>query len=491
MLTEREKELASLVQVLRDTLADLAGQAKTFNVDLMKTTDRINGLANIDDIRELKRRIASEAKELKNVVVEKQRRDDVLFMQLSRRVDALQSQLAEAQSEAEEDPLTGVANRRGFDRALREWTAIAEPHKKPFLLAMVEIDDFKTISEKHGHQVGDRVLLCVAQRLRREAGDKDIVARFGAESFAVLIRQATSIKPRSGSRRRSRRWPHSSTSTSTRAGGDDLVHVLRGGVTEFNPGETADELVKRADRALADARVPAAARWSRASGDASASSTGRRSAGGSRVLHAAPACASAHRQRNSLHRQARRSPRPQRGSASRSRGDGADAAPSSITPRSASFSAVSGSARMNGCAASGKFDDEKNTPESSHIGSITTFISPDTASMVRGARRDQQPEPRERKRAEQRQRRHQPQRARPTSRRTPASPNTSSAATSSTRNTEPRQQVREQVVAAPHRRRHQALEQLARARLTIEKPMPHRPVPMMFMPSRPGISQSM
>ena len=67
-------------------------------------------------------------------MVEKQRRDDVLFMQLSRRVDALQTQLAEAQREAEEDPLTGAANRRGFDRALREWTATASRTKKAFLL---------------------------------------------------------------------------------------------------------------------------------------------------------------------------------------------------------------------------------------------------------------------------------------------------------------------------------------------------------------------
>jgi diguanylate cyclase len=254
VLTEREKELGSLVQVLRDTLADLAGQAKSFNVDLMKTTDRINGLANIDDIRELKRRISSEAKELKNVVVEKQRRDDVLFMQLSRRVDALQSQLAEAQKEAEEDPLTGAANRRGFDRALREWTGGASRTKKPFLLAMVEIDEFKTITEKHGHQVADRVLLCVAQRLQAEASDKDIVARFGAESFAVLIRQmdldiaAQRLKASVQALAALEYEYEHEGKTAT------ISFTCCAGVTEFNPTETVDEFVKRADRARSDAR---------------------------------------------------------------------------------------------------------------------------------------------------------------------------------------------------------------------------------------------
>jgi diguanylate cyclase len=252
-LTEREKELASLVQVLRDTLADLAGQAKSFNVDLMKTTDRINGLANIDDIKELKRRISSEARELKNVVVEKQRRDDVLFMQLSRRVDALQTQLAEAQKEAEEDPLTGAANRRGFDRALREWAATATRTKKPFLLAMVEIDRFKAITEKHGHQVADRVLLCVAQRLQHDCTDKDIVARFGAESFAVLMRGAeldaaavqlkATVQALAALEYEYEQDGNSST----------VSFTCCAGVTEFNAGETAEDIVKRADRARSDA----------------------------------------------------------------------------------------------------------------------------------------------------------------------------------------------------------------------------------------------
>jgi diguanylate cyclase len=253
VLTEREKELASLVQVLRDTLADLAGQAKSFNVDLMKTTDRMSGLANIDDIRELKRRISSEAKELKNVVVEKQRRDDVLFMQLSRRVDALQTQLAEAQKEAEEDPLTGAVNRRGFDRALREWTATATRTRKSFLLAMVEIDHFKTITEKHGHQVADRVLLCVAQRLQHDAGDKDVVARFGAESFAVLIRSgeldAAAMKLKATVQ------ALAALEYEYEQGGkaSTVSFTCSAGVTEFNIGESAEDIVKRADRARADA----------------------------------------------------------------------------------------------------------------------------------------------------------------------------------------------------------------------------------------------
>src|SRR5690349_13399991 len=58
------------------------------------------------------------------------------------------------------------------------------------------------------------------------------------------------------------------------------------------------------------------------------------------------------------------------------------ASPRSMLARKASFVAVSGSALMNGCTACGKFSDEKNTPDNTHIGSIDRFIKPDTPSIV-------------------------------------------------------------------------------------------------------------
>ncbi|HEY8550757.1 MAG TPA: GGDEF domain-containing protein [Vicinamibacterales bacterium] len=254
VLVERERELTSLVQVLRDTLADLAGQAKTFNVDLLRSTDRISQLANLDDIRELKRQVASEARDLKNAVIEKQRRDDVLFMQMSKRVDALQMQLAEAQRQAEQDPLTSIANRRGFDRTLREWTALANRTRKPFSLAIVDIDDFKRINDTHGHQVGDRVLLCLAQHLTEAAAEGDFVARHGGEEFAVLMRHTgldAAVERMEASLRRiaSHEYNYQQSGREER-----LTFTCSAGVAEFSPGETGDDLLKRADRALYEAK---------------------------------------------------------------------------------------------------------------------------------------------------------------------------------------------------------------------------------------------
>jgi len=187
-------------------------------------------------------------------VVEKQRRDDVLFMQMSKRVDALQTQLAEAQKQAELDALTEIANRRGFDRAIKEWSLLAARSKQPFSVAMVDIDDFKRINDTYGHQVGDRVLLCLAQRLVEDAGDNQFVARVGGEEFAVLFRTTTMDAA-----------VERMAATLKRVAGLDYVFTIDGqeqrlrftcsaGVTEFNVGEGVDDTVKRADRALYEAK---------------------------------------------------------------------------------------------------------------------------------------------------------------------------------------------------------------------------------------------
>jgi diguanylate cyclase len=173
---------------------------------------------------------------------------------MSKRVDALQTQLAEAQKQAEQDALTEIANRRGFDRAIKECGVLAGRARQPFAVAMVDIDDFKQINDTYGHQVGDRVLLCLAQRLVEDAGDGHFVARVGGEEFAVLFR-ATTLEPAI----------EKMAATIKRVAGLDYVFKVEGvdqrlrftcsaGVTEYQAGESGEDTVKRADRALYEAK---------------------------------------------------------------------------------------------------------------------------------------------------------------------------------------------------------------------------------------------
>ena len=88
---------------------------------------------------------------------------------------------------AERDPLTGVANRRGFDRGLAELQdGTATPGSGALIL--LDLDNFKQVNDRLGHQRGDEVLRDVARAIRRRFRDTDLVARLGGDEFAVLLR---------------------------------------------------------------------------------------------------------------------------------------------------------------------------------------------------------------------------------------------------------------------------------------------------------------
>ena len=94
----------------------------------------------------------------------------------------LQRQMREL---AHTDPLTGLANRRDFDERLQEELARAVAGR-PFALALLDLDGFKPVNDRHGHAVGDRLLCEVADRLRHACGDDALVARQGGDEFAIL-----------------------------------------------------------------------------------------------------------------------------------------------------------------------------------------------------------------------------------------------------------------------------------------------------------------
>ena len=83
------------------------------------------------------------------------------------------------------DPLTGLPNRVLFDDRLRHALDRGRREHTPTCMLMIDLDDFKSINDLHGHQVGDRVLTAFAERLRSVLRASDTAARLGGDEFAV------------------------------------------------------------------------------------------------------------------------------------------------------------------------------------------------------------------------------------------------------------------------------------------------------------------
>ena len=91
------------------------------------------------------------------------------------------------QEAARTDPLTGAANRRAFEEQLATELARTRRHGKPLLLALVDVDHFKRINDRYGHDVGDRVLVELSDRVHAQLRSVDLLARVGGDEWALLL----------------------------------------------------------------------------------------------------------------------------------------------------------------------------------------------------------------------------------------------------------------------------------------------------------------
>lgn len=120
------------------------------------------------------------------------------FLSLTGVMVALKRRLVESEARQREianlDPLTGIANRRAFDSALRRELAARLDSQngrrrgddEPFALLVFDLDDFKAINDGYGHPVGDVVLRQTAERVQGILRSTDLLARIGGDEFAVL-----------------------------------------------------------------------------------------------------------------------------------------------------------------------------------------------------------------------------------------------------------------------------------------------------------------
>ncbi|GAB3102591.1 diguanylate cyclase [Aestuariicella hydrocarbonica] len=88
---------------------------------------------------------------------------------------------------AHHDPLTGLTNRSLFNDRLESALRAAHRHQRGLALLFLDINDFKSINDTHGHTVGDRVLCTIARRLERCVRETDTLARMGGDEFTVLL----------------------------------------------------------------------------------------------------------------------------------------------------------------------------------------------------------------------------------------------------------------------------------------------------------------
>lgn len=166
---------------------------------------------------------------------------------ISDRYQEMMRDLNEALREASHrDPLTGLYNRRMVMERLREETAMVVAGGSPYAIAMIDVDHFKRVNDQFGHEVGDRVLVEMAQALASRLQGDELCARWGGEEFMLIL-------PNTGIERA--RQVVENLQVHVRQvplviAEQQLWLTVSVGVALYQPGENFSAAIDRADRAL-------------------------------------------------------------------------------------------------------------------------------------------------------------------------------------------------------------------------------------------------
>ena len=98
----------------------------------------------------------------------------------------MKGQIRRSQIESYTDELTGVPNRRAFDRQFKSSLEYAKFEKQPLTIAMIDVDEFKFLNDQYGHTAGDEALRSVANYLTRFIRTQDMIARYGGDDFVII-----------------------------------------------------------------------------------------------------------------------------------------------------------------------------------------------------------------------------------------------------------------------------------------------------------------
>ncbi len=242
-----ERIRAGLNKILTEvgsTLSEAGDEARGFEGKLGGIANDVSDGQGLKDIRDLLTTLVEETRKMQTAT-STMRQD---FESKSQEIANLQEQLQHERKRAVTDPLTGLYNRLALlDRLTAAVGEVTEA--TPLSLVMIDIDDFKSVNDTHGHLIGDRVIRFVAQVLQKNTKGKDTAARYGGEEFTLLLPEtplkgaqavAESIREAVANARLVRADNKKPLGRIT----------ISAGIASYRPREHAMELIGRADQAL-------------------------------------------------------------------------------------------------------------------------------------------------------------------------------------------------------------------------------------------------
>lgn len=246
---EAQEQMKDMLATFIERLAQMTASSTTYHDTMERCADLIGKATTLQEIAPVleevmtaTRAMALDTKLTHTELQELRERTDAKHAEVTK----LQQELERASAQARHDPLTGTLNRKGLDEAMEREIARSRRLGTPLCLALLDIDNFKSINDRLGHSVGDAALKHLAQVTREVMRPQDLLARYGGEEFVLLLPD-TNVENGVNAMTRLQR---ELTTRFFLQGSEKILITFSAGVAQLHESETSTEALQRADKGM-------------------------------------------------------------------------------------------------------------------------------------------------------------------------------------------------------------------------------------------------
>ncbi len=246
---EAQEQMKDMLATFIERLALITASSTNYQGTMERCADLIGKAATLEEIAPVLQEVMSATRAMAlDSRVTHDELEDLRERTEAKRAEMakLQEELDRASAQARHDPLTGSLNRKGLDEAMEREIARSRRLGSPLCLALLDVDNFKTINDRLGHAGGDAALVHLAQVTREVMRPQDLLARYGGEEF-VLVLPDTTVESGIAAMTRLQR---ELTTRFFLQGAEKVLITFSAGVAQLQGAESSTDAIVRADQAM-------------------------------------------------------------------------------------------------------------------------------------------------------------------------------------------------------------------------------------------------
>ena len=240
----KAREVKEMLLTIAHTAESVSARDQRCAGQMNAVTERLQAIASLDDLTEIRASITQSAAELKSSIDRMAAEGREVLDQLKKQVEDYQIKLEEAEEIAARDALTGASSRVFVEGQIEKRIGSSDT----FCVAIVDIDGFKKVNDVHGHLTGDELLKQFAGELRSACRSTDVIGRWGGDEFILLF--DSPLDEAEAQTERLRKWVCGNYTVKRKQGALKLRIDASIGLAAHVAGEEMNDLLARADAAM-------------------------------------------------------------------------------------------------------------------------------------------------------------------------------------------------------------------------------------------------